>query len=139
METLNLRLPALYADHHVIEVRQILSGLPGVENVYASSAFLTVEVEYDPARISAEQIEAGLDAAGYLSDLPVPAEVGAQPAGENGEKPFFRHTAAYAQAGNTVSFAQSMPFSGRPLWPCPGLGLIARAQDVEEEMEHAQE
>ena len=34
-------LAALYADHHVIEVRRILLEVPGVDTVDASSAFRT--------------------------------------------------------------------------------------------------
>jgi hypothetical protein len=26
--------------------------------------------------------------------------------------------------GNMVSFAQQVPYSGRPLWPCPGMGTL---------------
>jgi len=72
-----------------------------------------------------------LEAAGYLAEFPVPVEIGAKPAGSDGDAPFFRHTTAYTQAGKTVSFAQNIPFAGRPLWPCPGLGV------VEKEAEHA--
>jgi copper chaperone CopZ len=47
METKTFDAPALYADHHVTEVRRILLELEGVTDVYASSAFQTVEVTYD--------------------------------------------------------------------------------------------
>jgi hypothetical protein len=39
MNTLTLELPAIYGDHHVLEVRRILFELPGIEDVYASSNF----------------------------------------------------------------------------------------------------
>jgi len=128
MESLTLKLPAMFADHHVVEVRRVLSSLPGVGDIYASSAFLSAEIEYEPDLISPEEIERALKTAGYLEALPVPEEVGAKPIGENGDRPFFRHTTAYSQAGKTVSFAQNIPFAGRPLWPCPGLGLIEREE-----------
>jgi copper chaperone CopZ len=134
MESLTLKLPAMFADHHVIEVRRVLSELPGVGDIYASSAFLSAEIDYEPDQITPQEIEHALKTAGYLEALPIPEEIGAERNGKSGdtEKPFFRHTTAYAQAGKTVSFAQNISFAGRPLWPCPGLGLIER-----EEAEHA--
>ena len=39
MKTLSLELPAMYGDHHVIEVRRILLEIDGVKDVYASSSF----------------------------------------------------------------------------------------------------
>ena len=39
MEVFNIDLPAMYGDHHVVEVRRILMDIPGVEDVYASSGF----------------------------------------------------------------------------------------------------
>jgi copper chaperone CopZ len=132
MESLTLKLPVMFADHHVVEVRRILSELPGVGDIYASSAFQSAEIKYDPDLITPQEIEHALSASGYLEGLSIPVEVGAKPIGENGDKPFFRHTTAYTQAGKTVSFAQNTPFTGRPLWPCPGMGLVAR-----EEADHA--
>jgi hypothetical protein len=38
VENLTLELPALYADHHVLEVRRILQEMPGISEVYASIA-----------------------------------------------------------------------------------------------------
>jgi hypothetical protein len=78
-----------------------------------------------------------LEEAGYLGELPVAVEQGAVEGRENGDKPFFRHTTAYAEAGKTVSFAQKVPFAGRPLWPCPGMGPIEQQKgEPEEEMNH---
>jgi copper chaperone CopZ len=122
MKVLSLELPAMYGDHHVLEVRRILHELPGVSNVYASSAFRMVEVEYDEAAIAAEAIEQVLNDAGYLGELPMPAEVGA--GASNGKGTFFRHTAMTAGNMRTVSFAQRVPYEGRPLWPCPGIGAL---------------
>lgn len=130
METLTLNLPTLYADHHVVEVRRILLALPGVEEVYASSAFYAVRVTYDPAQLKEEHITARLAEAGYTGDLPVPAETGAAAVKSNG-KTFFRHTAAYEQTRQIVSFAQDVGWSGRPLWPCPGMGIIQKMDEEE--------
>lgn len=123
METLTLDLPAMYGDHHVVDVRRILLEMPGVSDVYASSAFRTVELTFDPAQVDAEIITGRLDDAGYMGDLLVPEETG-KPSTENGKSAYFRHTQAYAEVGNTVSFAQDVSYSGRPLWPCPGVGPL---------------
>lgn len=127
METFSLHVPAMYGDHHVIAVRDLLLKLPGVSDVYASSSFHLVEVQYDPAKTAPQKIESTLEEAGYLGELPMPKET-AIPATEkrNGQSAFFRHTTAYAQTGRTVSFAQALPNVGRPLWPCPGMGPVKR-------------
>jgi len=126
-------LPAMYGDHHVVEVRRILMELPGVEDVYASSSFQMVEVEYDETKLDPQQIEAILEEQGYLGELPVPVERGALQDQQNGDKPFFRTTAAYKQTGLAVSFAQQVPSAGRPLWPCPGMGPLTQNIEIIEE------
>ena len=65
MEKAVFGVPRMYADHHVLAVREALGGVEGVGNVLASSAFKRVVVEYDPAVISPAAIEEGLQAAGY--------------------------------------------------------------------------
>ena len=47
MASFSLELPSMYGDHHVSEVRRILLEMEGVSEVYASSAFRAVEVEYN--------------------------------------------------------------------------------------------
>ncbi len=54
-------VPSMYADHHVLVVRELLTGLDGVGDVYASSAFKQVMVQYDPAAIQSEDIAGVLD------------------------------------------------------------------------------
>lgn len=123
MKTKTFEAPALYGDHHVVEVRRILLGMEGVVDVYASSAFQTIEVTFDPQKIKAEEIEARLRETGYLDDLPIPAEPGGvvRKAEDDG---IYRHTAVYETMKSTVAFAQRVPYSGRPLWPCPGMGVV---------------
>jgi len=121
MEKVTFTTGALYADHHVTEVRRILFEMPGVSEVYASSAFQVIEVAYDPAQADAAGITAVLESAGYLQDLELPAESGKPAYGNNQSDTFFRHTSAYAQTRTTISFAQQVPYEGRPLWPCPGM------------------
>jgi len=129
---LTLELPNMFGDHHVIEVRRLLLEMPGVEKVYASSSFHVVEVTYDEAKLDPDEVEQALDRAGYKGELPLPAETG-KAATEEGSHTYFRHTAAFAQTGKAVGFTQHVPYVGRPLWPCPGMGPI---QSVEEEKIH---
>lgn len=70
MERLFLIIPNLYADHHVTRVRNILFALNGVEDVYASSAFKEVTVQFDPAKISRDQLTDALTKAGYAPGDP---------------------------------------------------------------------
>jgi len=130
MQKATFETPALYGDHHVIEIRRILLELPGVIDVYASSAFQLVEVTYDPEKINDLEISVKLDQAGYLSEWSVPVEAGATAYhAEAGLKPYFRHTAAYEQTRLVVSFAQNVAYLGRPLWPCPGMGTISKPME----------
>jgi copper chaperone CopZ len=124
MAKLTLELPTMYADHHVIEVRRILLALPGVQDVYASSAFRVVEITYDPAQTNDQEIRARLDEAGYLEEWPVLTETGKAVGSGDGPNTFLRHTSVYEQVKQTVSFAQNVSNQGRPLWPCPGMGVI---------------
>ena len=128
MTAFTVTVPAMYADHHVTEVRHMLLGIPGVEAVAASSAFKTVEIDYDPDKTSDEAITKSLEGAGYLGDIPVPAETGEPAVGRDGET-FFRHTAAVETAGSTVSFGQEIVPMGRPLWPCPGMTVHPKVSE----------
>ena len=124
MGTLTLNLPSMYGDHHVVEVRRLLLEMPGVTDVYASSCFQVVEVIYDPAQVIPNDITACLENAGYTEELNVPVETGVADYQQEEHKAVFRHTAAYANVGSTVSFAQKTAYAGRPLWPCPGIGVV---------------
>ena len=132
METSTFELPAMYGDHHVIEVRRLLLEIPGVEDVYASSGFHVVEVTYDPNKVMPDIFQARLQEAGYVGELPTPVEAGAAAYLETGDRSFFRHTTVHENMRQTVSFAQSVSYSGRPLWPCPGMGSIQH-KSLEEE------
>ena len=65
MEKLQLNVPDMWADHHVLKVRALLLAMPGVQDVIASSAFRMVALSYDPAVVSAGAIMGTLDDAGY--------------------------------------------------------------------------
>lgn len=124
METKAFETPALYGDHHVKEVQRILRELPGVEEVYASSAFQTIEVTFDETKTTANQIATRLEEAGYLGEIPMLAETGEAAYGRENGNSNFRHTVVYATVKKTVSFAQRVEYQGRSLWPCPGLGIV---------------
>lgn len=128
MPNLTLELPSMYGDHHVIEVRRLLSGLAGVADVYASSSFRVVDVTFDDTAVSPDEIKQTLEEAGYLGELPLPAETG-KAATDEGETPYFRHTATFEQTGQVVSFGQEVPYNGRALWPCPGFGPVANGKE----------
>lgn len=130
MEKTTIELPTMYGDHHVIEVRRILLEIPGVEDVYASSGFQVVEVDYDPEKTGAAEINAKLEEAGYTQELSVAVETGeAAYKGSNGDsRGFFRHTAVYEQTQEGVSFTQQVSYAGRPLWPCPGMGVVKQVE-----------
>ena len=129
MKTVVISLPTMYGDHHVIEVRRLLAELPGITEILASSCFQSVELIYDPAVIEEQAIRARLQDAGYGEELTFPAE---RPDGvADRTVGTFRHSAAYEHVGSSIAFAQNVSFSGRALWPCPGLGVI-REGDVDE-------
>ena len=137
MEKIIINAPAMFGDHHVVEVRRILFELPGVEDVNASSCFQAVEVTFDPSKLCLEEITDTLAEAGYLEALTVPTETGiavTQRPDQDGET-FFRHTTSFEQAKDVVSFAQDVRYAGRPLWPCPGVGVI-KAEENEKETVH---
>jgi copper chaperone CopZ len=69
MEKLILDLPAMYADHHVLRVRQTLLALEGVEEVYASSAWKQVMISFEPDKITPEEMKKALGEAGFDGKL----------------------------------------------------------------------
>lgn len=68
MPRLTLQLPGLYGDHHVVEVRALLSALPGVQPVMVSAAWQAVVLDYDPAQIGPGLIRQALRARGYTDE-----------------------------------------------------------------------
>jgi copper chaperone CopZ len=130
MKTKTFDAPVLYGDHHVTEVRRILLELEGVTDVYASSAFQIIEVNYDETKLNDLQIAVKLDEAGYLGEWTIPIELGSAAQQGDGQKPFFRHTATYETIKQTVSFGQKVSYQGRPLWQCPGMGTVKMDEEV---------
>jgi copper chaperone CopZ len=74
MEKVIIDAPSMYADHHVLAVRKLLTQLDGVGEVYASSAFKQVLVQYDPAVVTVEAIADALQKAGYTEEMPMPVQ-----------------------------------------------------------------
>ena len=77
MQTKTFDVPTLFGDHHVLEVRRILLEIPGVKDVYASSAFQMIEVSYDETQTNDLELQVKLDAAGYLGEWSMPIEISA--------------------------------------------------------------
>ncbi|MFM8319869.1 MAG: heavy-metal-associated domain-containing protein [Chloroflexota bacterium] len=124
-KTVTFNTPALYGDHHVLEVRSILLTVPGVQDVYASSAFRVVDVTYDDAVVAEADIARRLEQSGYLGEWLLPEEQGiAAHLQTDKALSFFRHTEVFETSRQVVSFAQNVNTSGRPLWNCPGFGVI---------------
>lgn len=77
MEKVVLDVPALWADHHVLQVRAALIGLEGVEEVYASAAWKQLLVSFDDGKTDRDAIVKALAAAGYAigeGEIPVVVE-----------------------------------------------------------------
>jgi copper chaperone CopZ len=79
MDKVVLDVPTLWADHHVLKVRDALGTLEGVDGVYASSAWKQVLVNYDAAKTDQAAIEKALADAGYPvgeGEVPVLTQAG---------------------------------------------------------------
>ena len=113
MERLTLELPTMYGDHHVVEVRALLAGLPGVRPVVASAAWQKVVLDFDPAQTGPTAIKAALAERGYTADpIGVPA-VSARLAGMT----------EFAQGSGIIErFIEAVP-AWSPLGPCPGFSV----------------
>jgi len=85
MENALFTVPSMYADHHVIVVREALLATPGVEEVWASSAWQQVQVTYDPDTLPLDAIGGVLEQAGY--------PIGEGVSGGNGYAPTIHPTA----------------------------------------------
>jgi copper chaperone CopZ len=65
MEKVTFSVPAMWADHHVLAVREALGSVSGVTEVLASSLYRDVLVKYDPTTASPDTIKTALSEAGY--------------------------------------------------------------------------
>ena len=129
METITIDLPKMYGDHHVTDVRRMLLAMPGVEDVYASSAFRVARARIDPAKISEADLRAKLEEAGYLGDQTIETEVWKSGTPADVVDNPFRHTAALENVKG-VAFGQRVEeAAGRALWPCPGMGPVQKMDE----------
>lgn len=132
MASFSLELPMMYGDHHVQEVRRILFEIEGVKDVYASSSFHTVEINYNEKKTNQKKIKAVLDEAGYLGELAISLEPETPVTEREGEK-YFRHTTQSTQTRNIIGFEQNVSYRGRSKWPVPGMGVLDVADTQTEE------
>jgi copper chaperone CopZ len=65
MEKVTFNVPAMWADHHTLAVRQALTQVDGVAQVLASALYKDVVVEYDPEVVKPETLVETLSDAGY--------------------------------------------------------------------------
>jgi copper chaperone CopZ len=65
MEKVTFSIPAMWADHHVLAVRETLSHVSGVEEVLASAMYKDVLVKYDPATVTPDALTGALAQSGY--------------------------------------------------------------------------
>ena len=129
-KTITLETPAMYGDHHVLAIRQTLLEMPGVEEVYASSGFRAVEVTYNPDQIKGDAITNKLEEFGYLGEWSIPIEADSATYLESDRsQSFFRHTEVLEKEEQVISFSQNVEFVGKPLWNCPGFGVIKEEKE----------
>ncbi|HNS52537.1 MAG TPA: heavy-metal-associated domain-containing protein [Anaerolineae bacterium] len=65
MEKVVLQIPSMWADHHVLAVREALVEAPGVAEVVASSMYQDVVIRFDPAVTNPETLAQTLTLSGY--------------------------------------------------------------------------
>jgi len=65
MEKVTFSIPAMWADHHTLAVRDALAQVNGVSDVIASSLYKDVLVKYDPAVVAPDVLANTLTEAGY--------------------------------------------------------------------------
>ncbi len=65
METMTVTAPDISCEHCRSTIEGAVGALPGVGAVHVAIPMKTVQVSYDPARVSRRQIEAALDEEGY--------------------------------------------------------------------------
>ena len=65
VEDITLNVPDVSCEHCVKTIDGALGELPGVEAVRTDLPTKTVQVRFEPSKVSLQQIEATLDDAGY--------------------------------------------------------------------------
>ena len=101
MEELTLAIPGMWADHHVLAVRELLRQDDAVTSTTASALARAVSVEYDASRTDPQRITALLTEGGYASGEPEPA------ADPPTDKPAWATAGVRVTTTNTVDLAMS--------------------------------
>jgi copper chaperone CopZ len=70
VEQLVVTVPDMWADHHVLKVRTVLTKLPGVADIAASARDFEVRVAFDPGVTAEATVLEALAGAGYPPGLP---------------------------------------------------------------------
>jgi copper chaperone CopZ len=105
MASVTVNVPTMFADHHVLKVRDVLFALDGVEDVIASSAWQAVVVTYNPEKTEPAGIQKALTDAGYKPDMPTP--ILASPIGTQFKDPGWAAVAPRATRTNAVDAKMS--------------------------------
>jgi copper chaperone CopZ len=105
MEKATFNVPAMWADHHVLAVREALVQVGGVEEVIASSLYKDVLVKYDPSAVTSDALAAALTEAGFA--IAATPEFPAQPERINDSSDWFQF-----QERKTVTDERDLQMSG---------------------------
>jgi len=124
MKQARLDIPVLYGDHHVLEIKKILSGVEGVKEFYISSAYKLVKIEYDEKITTEDALKSILEEAGYKGELGFEIEKLDVDPREDDHKKHFRKGVLYDQTGLTQGFKQKATKTTRKVWPSPGMGNL---------------
>ena len=101
MEELILAVPGMWADHHVLAVRDLLREDDAVASTTASARDCVLRVEYDESRTDPQRITALLTEAGYACGEPE------QAAGPPTDKPAWATAGVRVTTTNAVDLAMS--------------------------------
>jgi copper chaperone CopZ len=101
MEELTLAVPGMWADHHVLAVRDLLRENDGVTFTAASALERTVRIEYDASRTDPQRITNLLTEGGYACGEPE------QAAGPPTNKPAWATAGVRITTTNAVDLAMS--------------------------------
>ena len=101
MEELTLAVPGMWADHHVLAVRDLLREDDAVASTTASALVRAVRIEYDASRTDPQRLTALLAAGGYACGEPE------QAAGPPTDKPAWATAGVRITTTNTVDLAMS--------------------------------
>ena len=101
MEELTLAVPGMWADHHVLAVRDLLRQDDAVASTTASALRRVVRIEYDASGTDAQRITALLEEGGYACGEPE------EPADPPTDKPAWATAGVRVTTTNAVDLAMS--------------------------------